>query len=155
MLKNSTNLETNLLIKNLGGITQINNLLSSYPATKFINYLNLANNKRNPGNNKSTVLDISNALSKIYSVNRIGTSVVKSALENNIYKFNYSNAIGNKAGFTSKIIGNVGLVTINNKNYIISMYASIDGSNFNSNAKSLISKATEDIIKFIKTSKQI
>jgi len=155
MLKNSTNLETNMLIKNLGGLNQINNLLSGYSSTRFVNYLNMSADKRNPGNNKSTVTDISTALNKIYSSTRTGTSVVRNALETNIYKFNYSNAIANKAGFTTQVTGNAGLVSINNKSYIISMFTNINGTNFNPTAKSVISKATQDIINFIKNSKDV
>ena len=153
MLKNSTNLETNLLIKNLGGLSQINNLLSNYSSTKFVNYLNMPAGKRNAGNNKSTVIDLTNALNKVYFTSRPGNSVVKDALENNTYKFSYSNYVANKPGFTSQIIGNVGLCNIKNTNYTISIFAEMNGLNFNATATSVITKATQDIINFIKNSK--
>jgi hypothetical protein len=63
--------------------------------------------------------------------------------------FKYKNETGGKIGNNSKVIGNVGLVTVNGKEYIVTAYANTDGNRLEN--RQIITNFTNDVVKQLAT----
>ena len=141
MLRVSDNTATNVLIDLMGGLQSVSNKAqqSGYTATTLSRYLNI------PGSgpaNRSNAVDTTRAMQAILSDNsEAGQLAEKSIRQTRNFKF--SGELGGKIGNNSKVIGNVGIVSINGKEYIVTAYANVDG-NILSN-RSIITNTTNII----------
>lgn len=126
MLRVSDNTATNVLIDLMGGLQSVTNKAqqSGYTATTLSRYLNI------PGSgpaNRSNAVDTTRAMQAILSDNsEAGQLAEKSIRQTRNFKF--SGEVGGKIGNNSKVIGNVGIVSINGKEYIVTAYANVDGN---------------------------
>lgn len=126
MLRVSDNTATNVLIDLMGGLQSVTNKAqqSGYTATTLSRYLNI------PGSspaNRSNAVDTTRAMQAILSDNsEAGQLAEKSIRQTRNFKF--SGELGGKIGNNSKVIGNVGIVVINGKEYIVTAYANVDGN---------------------------
>ena len=126
MLRVSDNTATNVLIDLMGGLQSVTNKAqqSGYTATTLSRYLNI------PGSgpaNRSNAVDTTRAMQAILSDNsEAGQLAEKSIRQTRNFKF--SGELGGKIDNNSKVIGNVGIVVINGKEYIVTAYANVDGN---------------------------
>jgi beta-lactamase class A len=144
MLAKSDNTAANALIKALGGISQANQLAkqSGYTNTTIGNYLSI------PGNtaflNKSTAEDTTRAIRNLLLGNTEADKIASQALHST-RNFNFRGEVGGKIGNNSKVIGNVGIVNINGKEYIVTAYANINGNVLNN--RGIITNVTNDVVR--------
>lgn len=126
MLRVSDNTATNVLIDLMGGLQSVTSKAqqSGYTATTLSRYLNI------PGSgpaNRSNAVDTTRAMQAILSDNsEAGQLAEKSIRQTRNFKF--SGELGGKIGNNSKVIGNVGIVVINGKEYIVTAYANVNGN---------------------------
>jgi muramidase (phage lysozyme)/beta-lactamase class A len=148
MLEKSDNTATNVLIDQLGGLTRATELAKKegYKNTTISRYLNI------PGSgtpNISTAQDVTLAMQSLIKNQDPASQLAEQSLRQT-RNFKYNNEIGGKIGNNSKVIGNVGLVNINGKEYIITAYANINGNQLNN--RTIITNATNAISQSIKDS---
>jgi tape measure domain-containing protein len=143
MLKDSDNTSTNALINLLGGTKNVTRLAnqSGYKNTSIGNLLSIPGSKG--FSNISTPEDLSSAMVRILK----DPSAIAQTAENALRQtrnFKFQGEAGGKIGNNSKIIGNVGIVSINGKEYVVTAFAEANG-NIDSN-KDIIRKATNDVV---------
>jgi muramidase (phage lysozyme)/beta-lactamase class A len=148
MLEKSDNTATNVLIDRLGGLTKATELArkEGYKNTTISRYLNI------PGSgtpNISTAQDVTLAMQSLIKNQNPASQLAEQSLRQT-RNFKYNNEIGGKIGNNSKVIGNVGLVNINGKEYIVTAYANINGNQLNN--RKIITNATNAISQSIKDS---
>ena len=148
MLEKSDNTATNVLIDQLGGLTRATELAKKegYKNTTISRYLNI------PGSgtpNISTAQDVTLAMQSLIKDQNPASQLAEQSLRQT-RNFKYNNEIGGKIGNNSKVIGNVGLVNINGKEYIVTAYANINGNQLNN--RTIITNATNAISQSIKDS---
>jgi tape measure domain-containing protein len=148
MLEKSDNTATNVLIDQLGGLTRATELArkEGYKNTTISRYLNI------PGSgtpNISTAQDVTLAMQSLIKNQNPASQLAEQSLRQT-RNFKYNNEIGGKIGNNSKVIGNVGLVNINGKEYIVTAYANINGNQLNN--RTIITNATNAISQSIKDS---
>jgi tape measure domain-containing protein len=148
MLEKSDNTATNVLIDRLGGLTRATELAKKegYKNTTISRYLNI------PGSgtpNISTAQDVTLAMQSLIKNQNPASQLAEQSLRQT-RNFKYNNEIGGKIGNNSKVIGNVGLVNINGKEYIVTAYANINGNQLNN--RTIITNATNAISQSIKDS---
>jgi tape measure domain-containing protein len=148
MLEKSDNTATNVLIDRLGGLTRATELAKKevYKNTTISRYLNI------PGSgtpNISTAQDVTLAMQSLIKDQNPASQLAEQSLRQT-RNFKYNNEIGGKIGNNSKVIGNVGLVNINGKEYIVTAYANINGNQLNN--RTIITNATNAISQSIKDS---
>jgi tape measure domain-containing protein len=148
MLEKSDNTATNVLIDRLGGLTKATELArkEGYKNTTISRYLNI------PGSgtpNISTAQDVTSAMQSLIKNQNPASQLAEQSLRQT-RNFKYNNEIGGKIGNNSKVIGNVGLVNINGKEYIVTAYANINGNQLNN--RKIITNATNAISQSIKDS---
>ena len=147
MLKDSNNTAANLLIKSLGGVKKADELAKKkYSGTTIGNYLSV------PGatgfKNKSTAEDTTNAMLSILRDSSEEGLIAKSALRST-RNFKYKNETGGKIGNNSKVIGNVGLVNVNGKEYIVTAYSNTDGNKLEN--RQIITNFTNNVVEQLAT----
>ncbi|MFM6151515.1 MAG: serine hydrolase, partial [Sphaerospermopsis kisseleviana] len=149
MLVKSDNTAANVLINRLGGLDKVTQLAlaKGYRNTKFNKYFLLPGEDNKKGN-ISTLADVSKAARDILTTNSPSDKVASDALRKT-RNFKYQGEVGGKIGNNSKIIGNVGIVDINGKLYIVSAFASADGNNVNN--RKILTNATNDVVKQIQS----
>lgn len=126
MLSKSDNTATNALIKKLGGTQNITQLAKKlgYTKTQIKNMLSLPGAV--PFQNVSTAADTNKALVAIYKDSSELGKAAQRALSSS-RDFSYKGSVANKIGNNSKVVGNVGLLTVGGKTYAISTYANRPG----------------------------
>jgi murein DD-endopeptidase MepM/ murein hydrolase activator NlpD/muramidase (phage lysozyme) len=151
MLKDSNNTAFNTLIQGLGGVKAANQLIKQkgYSGTSLNSFLSTS---QSTGTNKSNAVDVTKAMRALLSGDSPGDLIAKQALRQT-RNFNYSGEDGGKIGNNSKVIGNVGIVNINGKEYIVTAYANVDGNKLNN--RKLITNATNAVNQSLRDSNAI
>lgn len=121
MLKFSSITATNALIKRMGGFASLG-VQSSYPNTIIRKYLHL------PGQpNQTTAKDVSFAMKTIIN-DPSAIAVHAEGVIRQTTNYRYTGEAGGVAGSNSAVVSNVGLMTVNNKDYIVTAFSNQDGN---------------------------
>jgi murein DD-endopeptidase MepM/ murein hydrolase activator NlpD len=128
MLKDSDNTSANVLINALGGTSSATSKARSrgYSGTTIANLLSI------PGatgfRNASNAADVTKAAGYILTGTDAASQAASGALRQT-RNFGYSNEAGGKIGNNSRVIGNVGIVTIGGRDFLVTAFANVDGNN--------------------------
>lgn len=144
MLRDSDNTATNLLIKSLGGLNRVNELAkqSGYGSTHVGNLLSIPGAKG--FSNRSTAIDTTTAMARILGSSTQLGQIAKNAIRTN-RDFGFKGESGGKIGNNSKVIGNVGIVNVNGKEYLVTSYANVNGNQISN--RGIIKNITNDVSK--------
>lgn len=144
MLKESNNTAANTLIQGLGGFGAVNSMVKNkgYSGSSINNYLSPTGGNSTGVSNRITAKDATKAMSDLLNDPTTGGRISSDALRST-RNFKYSGEAGGKIGNNSRVIGNVGIVNINGKEYLVTAYANFDG-NKDVNRK-IITNATNEI----------
>ncbi|GIW59553.1 MAG: hypothetical protein KatS3mg087_0619 [Patescibacteria group bacterium] len=144
MLRDSDNTATNLLIKSLGGLNRVNELAkqSGYRQTHIGNLLSIPGAKG--FSNRSTAIDTTTAMVRILGSNTQLGQIAENAIRAN-RDFGFKGESGGKIGNNSKVIGNVGIVNIGGKEYLVTSYANVNGNQISN--RGIIKNITNDVSK--------
>jgi muramidase (phage lysozyme)/beta-lactamase class A len=147
MIVKSDNTAANVLINRLGGLDKLNQLAAAkgYTNTKFNKYFLLPGEDTKKGN-VSTAGDITSAARELLVTNSPSDKLAADALRKT-RNFKYQGEVGGKIGNNSKIIGNVGVVSINGKLYLVTAFANTNGNDLTN--RKFITNATNDVVKQI------
>lgn len=142
MLKDSDNTAANVLIQSLGGLQSTNRFIKNkgYSGTELNNLLSIPN--KTGFGNKSTAQDVTKAILNLINNESEGGKISENALRQT-RNFNYQGERGGKIGNNSRVIGNVGIISIDGKEYIVTEYANVNGNT--SKNKKLITNSTNEI----------
>jgi beta-lactamase class A len=137
MLQDSDNNATNALIVKIGGFDVINSKLKKHGfADSKINCLlspKLKSNKSCIGNNQSTMRDLVYALNTIRIKNTDSSKLMLTSLKKASNTFNHTNRVYNKYGMNSNTLADVGVIEVNNKEYVYSINVDFKGTNDSGN----------------------
>jgi Beta-lactamase enzyme family len=122
MLKYSSSTSANALIKRMGGFSALTNALAAYPNTTIGKYLHVAG-----APNQTTARDVSRAM-RILINDPSATAIHAESIIKETKNYRYTGESGGVTGYNSSVIGNVGLMTVNNKDYIVTAYSNQDGN---------------------------
>lgn len=147
MIVKSDNTAANVLINRLGGLDKLNQLAAAkgYTNTKFNKYFLLPGEDTKKGN-VSTAGDVTSAARELLVTNSPSDKLAADALRKT-RNFKYQGEVGGKIGNNSKIIGNVGVVSINGKLYLVTAFANTNGNDLTN--RKFITNATNDVVKQI------
>ena len=147
MIVKSDNTAANVLINRLGGLDKLNQLAAAkgYANTKFNKYFLLPGEDTKKGN-VSTAGDVTSAARELLVTNSPSDKLAADALKTT-RNFKYQGEVGGKIGNNSKIIGNVGVVNINGKLYLVTAFANTNGNELTN--RKFITNATNDVVKQI------
>jgi beta-lactamase class A len=132
MLQDSDNNATNALIVKIGGFDIINSKLKKHGFTNSkINCLlspKFKSNKSCIGNNQSSMRDLVYALNSIRIKNTDSSKLIVTSLKKATNTFNHTNRIYNKYGMNSNALADVGVIEVNDKEYVYSINADFKGT---------------------------
>ncbi|MGB3205179.1 MAG: serine hydrolase [Crinalium sp.] len=149
MLRDSNNTAFNALITSLGGTKQATQLAqkAGFSNTRINNLLNRPNTK---GKNQITVNDAVTAMSSLWKGKDQVSQISRSALRNSNNLFKYEGEVAGKIGNNSSVLGNIGVSNIDGQDYILGLYANING-NVTKNRK-IIRDASQSVVDRIQAS---
>jgi beta-lactamase class A len=137
MLQDSDNNATNALIVKIGGFDIINSKLKKHGFTDSkINCLlspKFKSNKSCIGNNQSSMHDLVRALNSIRIKNTDSSKLMVTSLKKASNTFNHTNRLYNKYGINSNALADVGVIEVNNKEYVYSINVDFKGTNDSGN----------------------
>lgn len=156
-LKFSSDTQANVLIDAAGGLQSATNTAKSlgYGDTSILSYYNDAG-RPTIGPNTTTVIDLTNAMEKIYTSTDTTYQSAHAYLHEDTVKYGL-NSDANKWGGTSKVSGNSAVFEVNGAHYIVTMYIEKDwkgdaAANNPASGAYAIKSATNDIISVLQNS---
>lgn len=125
MLERSHNTPTNVLVRALGGRGApftAQAAKAGFPSAEFPNYFSTDIGRVNK-NHHGTLVDISRALELIFKDGSEAGKIAQRALMQAERDYKYPNQIAHKAGDNSKVLGEVGVVEVKGRRFIVGAFA--------------------------------
>jgi beta-lactamase class A len=132
MLRDSDNMATNALIVKIGGFETLNSKLKKYGLEDSkINCVlspKVVSAKSCIGTNQSTMRDLVYGLNSIRTKNTPNSRLMLLALKKATNTFNHTNRVFNKYGINSNTLADVGVIEVNNKEFVYAINVDFKGT---------------------------
>lgn len=127
MLRDGNNTAANLLVRALGGPDKFNARAAGlgFEGTGFFNYLSVPDAHRSAPVkhfNKSNLVDLSEAMATIFNNGTEAGQVAQNALRSASHGLRYSNSIAHRAAYHPAVLGEVGVVEVRGRLYVVGAF---------------------------------
>jgi len=151
MLRDGSNTAANLLVRALGGPEQFNNRAVGlgFESTRFFNYLSVPNAYRSAPvrhYNKSNLTDLSEAMAAIFTNGTEAGQVAQDALKNAPHGLRYSNSVAHRPGYHPAVLGEVGVVEVRGRLYVVGAFVETGNVNGIGAQKVVLQHVMESVV---------